>query len=578
MSPAGPPQEREELPTIKFDGAEIPADIQLVDVRIDLGLNVVGSATLLFAASLDDLGEAIASLGAEVAITAAGKSVFTGEVTGIEVERSDDGSLTTITALDLLNRLADHSQVAARTNVTISDVLKKLAEDRGLGSQVEATSIKYPHLFQTGSDLDYLAELAERAGLDWWCHDKKLHAKKLALGAPRVSLTADTFNRLSMRGSAKRPTSVTVSGWDRKSNQAIAGKANLQLSALGSDSALARKVAGFRSSHTQEHRTSAIPVTVGEEASVVAAAALTRAAANALRAELESPALWQVQPGDTVEVTRGGEFTGKYLVSAVEHRVVQGNATTRILTGGRPATGIGAAAGPVQLHGRTPGIITARVTNINDPENLGRVKLKFMGLDESQESEWARVLLMGAGEQTGATMLPEVNDEVLATFEDNDIRRPIVLGSLYTTKTKMPPAERSNGKWSRVTLMERFGHQILLWGGSGQEQGVTIKLKNGSEITMDHQGTRIVGKADKTTIENGQSKIEMERSGKITITGTEIQLKADSKVQVEAAGQLGVKGAQVTVEGTGKAEVKAPMSSVKGDGMLELKGGLVKIN
>ena len=175
-------------------------------------------------------------------------------------------------------------------------------------------------------------------------------------------------------------------------------------------------------------------------------------------------------------------------------------------------------------------------------------------------------------------MLPEVNDEVLVTFEDNDVRRPIVLGSVYSSKTTLPQLKREGGKFTHVTLMERFGHQILMW-GTGSEQGITIKLKNKGEITIDHEGTRLVGvQGKKTTITQGQSKIEMTDQGNITIEGTNVTLKAQSKLQFESQGQAALKGATVAVEGQGTVDVKAPKTSVKGDGMLELKGGIVQIN
>jgi uncharacterized protein involved in type VI secretion and phage assembly len=292
---------------------------------------------------------------------------------------------------------------------------------------------------------------------------------------------------------------------------------------------------------------------------------------------MEGPAQWKVQPGDTVEVADCGDLDGKYVVSAIEHRVEAGTASTRLIAGSRHPDGI-AGGGGGMLHGRTPGLMMAKVTNIDDPENLGRVKVKFLGLDESQESEWARVLSMAAGPNTGATMLPEVNDEVLVTFEDNDVRRPIVLGSVYSSKTTLPELKREGGKFTHVTLMERFGHQILMW-GTGSEQGITIKLKNKGEITIDHEGTRLVGvQGKKTTITQGQSKIEMTDQGNITIEGTNITLKAQSKLAFESQGQAALKGATVAVEGQGTVDVKAAKTSVKGDGMLELKGGIVQIN
>ena len=571
-------------PRIKFGGTALSEDVQLklLDVRVDLGLNVVSSATLHFAGSIADIGTSIAKLGAAVEILAPGGDlVFKGEVTGIEVDRSGTGDhITTLTALDGLHQLSGHSQVVARTKMTISDVLTKLAKAARLQVDVESTTVQYDYLFQTGTDLDYIAELAERAGLDWWGVDGKLHAKKVKVGSPALTVKATDLFRLSVRASGKRPKKVTVSGWDLKTSRAIEGTATLSDDVLGATAGLADQVKSFAPSLAQEHRTSAIPLVVPGEAAIVAGAALNRAASGALRAELEGEAMWKVHPGDTVQVTDGGDLDGKYVVSAIEHRVADGLASTRLVAGSRHPDGLVGGGGGTTLHGRTPGIVTAKVTNIDDPEKLGRVKVKFLGLDESQESEWARVLAMAAGPDTGATMIPEVNDEVLVTFEDSDVRRPIVLGSVFSSKTALPRLEQQNGKLTAVTLMERFGHQIQMWGGSGNEQGVTIKLKNAGQITIDQDGTRLVGvSGKKTTITQGQAKIEMTDQGDITLEGMNVTIKAKSKLQFEAQAQAAVKGATVAIEGQATVDVKAgAKASVKGDGMLELKGGMVQIN
>jgi phage protein D/phage baseplate assembly protein gpV len=569
-----------DVPKIKINGNSLPETVQLLDIRVDLGLNVVSSTTLHFAGSITDVGATIAKLGAEVEIRSPkGGLVFKGEVTGVEVDRSGDGDhITTLTALDALHQLSGHSQVVARTKTTISDVLKKLAQAAGLSTEIAATTVTYDYLFQTGTDLDYIAELAERAGLDWWSHGGKLYAKPTTVGTPALTLKATDLFRLSVRASGKRPQKVTVSGWDSKTSRTIEGSATLSDDVLGATAKLANQVKSFKPTLAQEHRTSAIPLVIPGEAAKVAGAALNRAASGALRAEMEGHAMWAAKPGDTVEVEDGGDLDGKYVVSAIEHRVADGSSSTRLIAGSRHPEGLMGGGGGGTLHGRTPGIVMAKVTNIDDPENLGRVKVKFLGLDESQESEWARVLSMAAGPNTGATMLPEVNDEVLVTFEDNDVRRPIVLGSVYSSKTALPKLERQGGKFTHVTLMERFGHQILMW-GTGSEQGITIKLKNAGEITIDHEGTRLVGvSGKKTTITQGQAKIEMTDQGDITIDGNKVTINAKSQLAFESKGQAALKGATVAVEGQGTVDVKAPKTSVKGDGMLELKGGLVQIN
>jgi hypothetical protein len=77
-----------------------------------------------------------------------------------------------------------------------------------------------------------------------------------------------------------------------------------------------------------------------------------------------------------------------------------------------------------------PAVATAVVVDIVDPEAAGRIKVRFPWLRDDAEM-WARVALPLGGNRTGLWALPEVGDEVLVAFEHGDLRRPVVLGSLW---------------------------------------------------------------------------------------------------------------------------------------------------
>ena len=82
--------------------------------------------------------------------------------------------------------------------------------------------------------------------------------------------------------------------------------------------------------------------------------------------------------------------------------------------------------------------MVALVTDVDDPQKLGRVKIKLPTLADDYESDWARVVQPGAGKTAVSVFLPEVGDEVLVAFEHGDIRRPYVLGGLWSVPHKPP--------------------------------------------------------------------------------------------------------------------------------------------
>ena len=148
-----------------------------------------------------------------------------------------------------------------------------------------------------------------------------------------------------------------------------------------------------------------------------------------------------VQAGKKVVI--GGvaeEFTGEWIVTAARHQFeseVGGYSTHFEVSGRHDRTLLGltslgsASVRPSTIDGNVIGI----VTNNNDPEKMGRVKLGFPWLAPFYETDWARCVQVGMGKEWGNLFLPEVGDEVLVGFEFGDARRPYVIGGLFNGKT-----------------------------------------------------------------------------------------------------------------------------------------------
>ena len=119
----------------------------------------------------------------------------------------------------------------------------------------------------------------------------------------------------------------------------------------------------------------------------------------------------------------------------------------------RLAVAGGTAGGPAD-HG----MVVGDVTTNDDPDKLGRVKLMFPWLSDDYESDWARLVQLGAGPDSGAVFLPEVNDEVLVAFEFGDVRRPYVLGGLFNGRTSRAlgrrPVRQRQGQAARLRLAQ----------------------------------------------------------------------------------------------------------------------------
>ncbi|PSB45060.1 phage tail protein [filamentous cyanobacterium Phorm 6] len=194
--------------------------------------------------------------------------------------------------------------------------------------------------------------------------------------------------------------------------------------------------------------------------------------------------------------------------------------------------------GSDRFYGVTVGI----VTNNKDEEGLGRVKVKFPWLSETDESYWARVLTPMAGKQRGLYFLPEVDDEVLVAFDRGDISSPYILGGLWNGQDK-PPESNTDGKNNLRVIKSRSGHQIILDDTENAEK-ITICDKTGNnKIVIDSKNNAISIEGEKDISIKAKGKISLESSdGDISIkcknlaiqTQQNCEIKANSKVEVKA--------------------------------------------
>ena len=233
------------------------------------------------------------------------------------------------------------------------------------------------------------------------------------------------------------------------------------------------------------------------------------------------------------------------------------------------------------------GPVVGLVSDVADPEQLGRVTLTFPWLSDSYVSDWARTVQPGAGKDRGAMVLPEVGDEVLVLFEQGDIRRPYVVGGLYNGIDTPPQdgpglIDASSGAVNRRSLVSRRGHRIDLIDEDGRTEGVTLSTTGGTlRLVMDAVGTAVTLHSDGTVLVEGKGGVVIDAaSATLELKGGRIALSATSgitvdggggAVEVTAGGQLSLKGATATLQGSATTDVKA-------GGVLTVQGSLVKIN
>ncbi|MBU2570218.1 MAG: type VI secretion system tip protein VgrG [Gammaproteobacteria bacterium] len=261
-------------------------------------------------------------------------------------------------------------------------------------------------------------------------------------------------------------------------------------------------------------------------------------------------------------------------------------------------------------------------------DKYGRVKVQFHwdreGQDDENSSCWVRVSQPMAGKKWGWVSLPRIGQEVVVSFLEGDPDRPLITGRVYNDD-QMPPYDLPSNKTqsgiktrsSKEGTADNF-NELRFEDKKGEEE-VYIHAEKDLNCVIENNETRKIGldkkdKGDQTieiqndrtvTLHDGNDKLKIETgnrnieidqgnydlkvstgnhsvkidSGKSTIEAMQsIELKVGSNsIEITQAG-ITIKGTMIKVEGSAMSEIKSPMTTIKGDGMLILQGGLTKIN
>jgi uncharacterized protein involved in type VI secretion and phage assembly len=130
--------------------------------------------------------------------------------------------------------------------------------------------------------------------------------------------------------------------------------------------------------------------------------------------------------------------------------------------------------------GSINGVVVGVVTDVNDPQNLGRVRVLFPWMADDIKSYWARVATLMTGKSRGSWFMPELEDEVLVAFEHGNVDFPYIVGFLWNGQDK-PPNDGIDTKVRRLRTVS--GHVVEFDDRPGKEQ-ILIKTKAGHLVEM----------------------------------------------------------------------------------------------
>ena len=281
-----------------------------------------------------------------------------------------------------------------------------------------------------------------------------------------------------------------------------------------------------------------------------------------------------IKPGDMVQLTGiGDRFNGKSFVTAVIQDIANGAWYTHIQFGYDPEQYAAKtnhvddllSAGLVgSIHGLQIGIVKRLAT---DPDGDDRILVKIPVIDNNAEGTWIRVGSLDAGNTRGAFFRPEIGDEVIIGFINDDPRHGIMLGMLNSS-AKPAPLQASDdnnekGFFTRSKMRIHFNDST---------KTITIDTPAGNSIQLDEAGTKIEIK------DQNNNKVTMNTSGISVESPQNIEIKAGVNLTLSAGATLSIGGASLSVKADGNCEIQGAMSKLSASGITEISGSLVKIN
>lgn len=570
------PEEFGVRPRVEIDGSPLADELEVLLERVvvDDHLHTPDMFTITFRdAQHKVVNDAKVKIGTKVKISApplGGSSpevLISGEVTALEAEYDTHGSRAVVRGFDGSHRLHHGRETQTYRNVKDSDIAQTIASRAGLQpGKIDDSKATHDHVSQVNmSDWDFLTARAAEIGFEVAVSDGKLDFRQPTPSSqapgkgdfqssnPLQLVFGQDLTEFRPRvTAAEQVKEVKVRGWDFKNKQAVVGSAPASTSSAAlpsTPSSMAQKV-GDRTFTLVDR-----PLSTQGEADAYAKAGADQIGSAAAEAEGVARGNPKLKAGQAVSVSVvADDFVGSYTLTHTRHVFDAQGYRTHFTVSGRQnrslfglvskgSNGSGNGGGPV-MHG----VVIALVTNNDDPDKLGRVKLKFPWLSDGYESDWARITQLGAGPNAGAVFLPEVNDEVLVAFEFGDVRRPYVIGSLYNGKDKPKVGDGlvSQGKVKRNGFVSRKGHSFVFFEDSGKSGIALLTSDKKVRIALKETGPEIHIYCDgKVTIESGQDMKLSSKAGLTIEASGQMQIKGDGGVKVNSSAVVEVKGQMI---------------------------------
>ena len=448
---------------------------------------------------------------------------------------------------------------------TDSDVIEELIAQNNLKSNIESINIVHPELVQYRcTDWDFMLTRTEVNGKICIVNDGEITIQKPDFDQEPITELIYGNNLKSFEASIDardQYNSVSAQAWDFGGQEIITAEADEPTLPTWGDlenTTLSEVInlPDFQLAHGGKANQ--------EELQAWADAQLLRNRMAKIQGRATLQGVAEIIAGSIILLEGvGNRFKGKLFVSAVRHQIADGEWLTDIQLGCNPewftetypvnqpdASGLFPAIQGLQI-----GLVTELE---GDPEGEDRIQVRLPIINAEEQGIWARMASLDAGENRGAFFRPEIGDEVIIGFINDDPGEAVVLGMLNSS-AKPAPLQGSNdnhekGFFTRSEMKIHFNddeESITISNADGnkveiQKSAIHMIDSNGNEIKMDEDGISIVSSKD----------LKLEASGNVSITsgqnfessaGINYNVDASANVEISASAINTIKGSLVKI-------------------------------
>lgn len=579
--------------TIKSNGSPIKDTYQVISACVDRSVNKIPSCKIEISdgsAAREDFPISDSDTfvpGAEIEILAGYEGKMTSIFKGIVINHglqitSDNGPLLTVFCKDKAVKMTVGRKNAYFKGMTDSGIISKLISDNGLSADVASTTNELSEVIQYYStDWDFMLTRADINGLVTIVNDGTVSIENpddstdVVLG---LTYGNDILEFKAEIDAQTQYSSVTSNAWDVKNQAVASGNATPSNQPTGNltTSTLA-EVIGLSTYDLQ----STGPLESDMLTSWAKAQAIKSAYAK-IRGTVKFQGSALALPGTLIGLKGVGErFSGNAYVSGIRHDIKDGNWVTTAQMGLSPdwfasqvKTEAPSAAG---LLPGIEGLQIGKVKQINDdPENGFRVLVTLPLIQSGDDGVWARLATFYATAGAGAFFYPEVDDEVVVGFLNDDPRYPVILGSVYSSGRAAPYTPDEDNKLKAfvsreqmkiafdeekkvITIITPNSNQLVF---SDEDQGITLTDQNNNFIKLSGEGIEInsasnvkITAAESVTIDGPGGITETASGGTISLSAmtiscsadTEFSASGDASASLSSSGELAITGSLVLI-------------------------------